>query len=151
MYLTSEPSGRLQLVTSLMIPRAHSTDPRIHPATGERLIPFHLTLEDHILTLKPVGLLTPAVLTAILTYAAGGPDRREWAFRPFAERPFAATPVGSVIGKVDGVQCLTFHPEVVASGSEAMSNVMREMTTAWRVEGLFGLSPGELQDTLMHD
>jgi hypothetical protein len=32
---------------------------------------------------------------------------------------------------------------VVAGGGEAMSNVMREMTTAWRVGGLFGLSPGE--------
>lgn len=143
MYLTSEPTGLLQLVTSFMIPRTHSTDPRVYPATGERLIPFHLTLEDHILNLKPVGLLTPTVLTAILTYAAGRPDRREWAFRQFAERPFAAMDVGSVIGKVDGVQCLTFHPEVVAGGSEAMSNVMREMTTAWRVEGLFGLSPGK--------
>jgi hypothetical protein len=137
MHITvQEQPTLLQLLTPNTPNPAAKLDSTTHPKTSERLVPFHISVEDHILDLKPVGLLTQTVLTAILTYASSRPERKEWNIGFLGD-------IGLALNRVEELQCIAFHPDVIAAGREAMDKVVKDMVDCWRGQGILGLRPSE--------
>lgn len=89
--------------------------PTHHPGTGELYVPFHVAPSDHAAALPPIGLLRPEVLKALEGDAA----------------------YESVRGGDSGIVCVTFSPNVLAGGREAMDKAIAETAARWRAAGLF--------------
>ncbi|TXT12471.1 uncharacterized protein COLE_02881 [Cutaneotrichosporon oleaginosum] len=88
--------------------------PSHHPDTGEVYVPFHIAPADHAARLSPVGLLRPAVLAALDGDAA-----------------FVSHRAGNA------VECVTFAPDVLAGGRQAMDKAIADTAARWRAAGLF--------------
>lgn len=84
-------------------------------------MPFHISRPDFESGLAPVGLLRPEVLRALRPRDGPCP----WEF------------VRTSHDDTSDVVCVTFAPDVLARGREAMNAAMADTAARWKADGLF--------------
>lgn len=103
--------------------------PLQHPDTGEPYVPFHLCRGDFEAGLAPVGLLRAEVVSELQA-----PENA-------AAYEFVANDGdgGAATATVDATTpaCVTFAPEVVATGTRGMSAAVARTADVWRRAGKF--------------
>ncbi|ORY25161.1 NUDIX hydrolase domain-like protein [Naematelia encephala] len=116
-----------------------SSYPASHPTTGEIYVPFHLSFTDYQANLAPVGLLRPAVVSALRESEYEDDHLCPWSFYLDTHRFNDDDEMDGILETA--VRCVFFADWVLAGGSDLMGKVMRETAERWRKDHLF---PGPL-------